>query len=144
MLSQSFFHLRSDFLLLTCRDLLRARPDLRIILMSATIDSDLFSKYFGGAPVITIPGSCSLFVTSFSHRVKVQSGCQVVCFTLKSSFWKTFWTRSTTRLIDIPVAGKILQGRPVELSTRVGNLQFRMLVYRMRTSLLNRLKKDPT
>ena len=47
---------KSDFLLLICRDLIRLRPDLRIILMSATIDSNLFSEYFGGAPVITIPG----------------------------------------------------------------------------------------
>ncbi len=46
----------SDFLLLICRDLLKTRPDLRVILMSATIDSNLFSDYFGGAPVITIPG----------------------------------------------------------------------------------------
>ena len=30
------------------------RPDLRLILMSATINADLFSKYFGNAPTIHI------------------------------------------------------------------------------------------
>lgn len=31
-------------------------PDLRVILMSATIDTSLFSKYFNDCPVIEIPG----------------------------------------------------------------------------------------
>lgn len=31
-------------------------PDLRVILMSATIDTTLFSKYFNNCPVIEIPG----------------------------------------------------------------------------------------
>ena len=31
-------------------------PDLRIILMSATIDTTLFSSYFGSCPVVEVPG----------------------------------------------------------------------------------------
>lgn len=31
-------------------------PDLRVILMSATIDTSLFSKYFNNCPVVDIPG----------------------------------------------------------------------------------------
>ena len=31
-------------------------PELRIILMSATIDTSLFSRYFGNCPVVDIPG----------------------------------------------------------------------------------------
>lgn len=31
-------------------------PDLRVILMSATIDTSLFSDYFGKCPVVEIPG----------------------------------------------------------------------------------------
>lgn len=38
------------------RDLLPQRPDLKVILMSATLNADLFSQYFGGCPVIDIPG----------------------------------------------------------------------------------------
>jgi len=39
------------------KDLLPRRPDLRLILMSATLNAELFSSYFGGAPVIHIPES---------------------------------------------------------------------------------------
>ena len=39
------------------RDLLRDRHDLKVILMSATLNADLFSDYFGGCPVIDIPGN---------------------------------------------------------------------------------------
>ena len=46
----------SDFLLLILRDLLPSRPDLRVILMSATLNSSLFCAYFGSIPVVDIPG----------------------------------------------------------------------------------------
>jgi ATP-dependent RNA helicase DHX57 len=46
----------SDFLLLILRDLVERRKDFKIILMSATVNSELFSKYFNGAPVITVQG----------------------------------------------------------------------------------------
>jgi ATP-dependent RNA helicase DHX57 len=29
---------------------------MRVILMSATVNADLFSNYFGGCPVLEIPG----------------------------------------------------------------------------------------
>ncbi|ONH95877.1 hypothetical protein PRUPE_7G093700 [Prunus persica] len=48
--------MNEDFLLIILRDLLPRRPDLRLILMSATINADLFSKYFGNCPTIHIPG----------------------------------------------------------------------------------------
>lgn len=46
----------SDFLLLALRDLCCRRADLKVILMSATMDKDLFGRYFGGAPALTVPG----------------------------------------------------------------------------------------
>lgn len=48
--------MNEDFLLIILRDLLPRCPDLRLILMSATINADMFSKYFGNAPTIHIPG----------------------------------------------------------------------------------------
>ncbi|CAA3002301.1 D -box ATP-dependent RNA helicase D 1 isoform X1 [Olea europaea subsp. europaea] len=48
--------MNEDFLLIILRDLLPRRPDIRLILMSATINADLFSKFFGDAPAIHIPG----------------------------------------------------------------------------------------
>jgi hypothetical protein len=48
--------LESDFLLLALKDMLPKRPDLKVILMSATMDADRFSAYFGGAPIFKVPG----------------------------------------------------------------------------------------
>ncbi|XP_027940431.1 DExH-box ATP-dependent RNA helicase DExH6 isoform X1 [Vigna unguiculata] len=46
----------SDFMLAIIRDMLPSYPHLRLILMSATIDAVRFSQYFGGCPVISVPG----------------------------------------------------------------------------------------
>lgn len=48
--------LNIDFLLGYMRMILPKRPDLRLIISSATIDSPLFSRAFHGAPVINVPG----------------------------------------------------------------------------------------
>ena len=47
----------TDFLLVVLRDIIFRHPELRIILMSATIDTTLFSRYFGDCPVVEIPGN---------------------------------------------------------------------------------------
>lgn len=46
----------SDFIMVVLRDMVTTYPDLRVILMSATIDTSLFSDYFGNCPVIEVPG----------------------------------------------------------------------------------------
>ncbi|KAK2633260.1 hypothetical protein EUGRSUZ_L00064 [Eucalyptus grandis] len=46
-----------NFLLIVLKNLLCRRPELRLILMSATLNAKLFSNYFGGAPMIRIPRS---------------------------------------------------------------------------------------
>ncbi|KAK7276725.1 hypothetical protein RIF29_17870 [Crotalaria pallida] len=52
----------SDFMLAIIRDMLLNYPHLHLILMSATIDASRFSQYFGGCPIINVPG--------FTHPVK--------------------------------------------------------------------------
>ncbi|XP_078075330.1 ATP-dependent RNA helicase DHX29 isoform X2 [Mustelus asterias] len=47
---------QSDFLLVILKELMQKRSNLNLILMSATVDSDKFAKYFGHCPVINIPG----------------------------------------------------------------------------------------
>ncbi|CAO4375068.1 unnamed protein product [Caenorhabditis nigoni] len=49
-------HLTSDLLIGLLRDLCSKREDLKLILMSATINLDLFKGYFEGAPVVQVPG----------------------------------------------------------------------------------------
>ena len=48
--------LNIDFLLGYLRNLLPRRPDLKVIVTSATIDAERFSEHFGGCPVIEVSG----------------------------------------------------------------------------------------
>ncbi len=48
--------LNIDFLLGYLKQLLPKRPDLKVIVTSATIDADRFSQHFNGAPVIEVSG----------------------------------------------------------------------------------------
>lgn len=47
---------QSDFLLTILKDVVMKRSDLHLILMSATVDCDKFSRYFNRCPVVNIPG----------------------------------------------------------------------------------------
>ncbi|KAL6738169.1 hypothetical protein Aduo_011746 [Ancylostoma duodenale] len=49
-------HLSSDLLIGLLRDMIGKRDDLKLILMSATINLELFKGYFEGAPVVQVPG----------------------------------------------------------------------------------------
>ncbi|CAK4033173.1 related to DNA RNA helicase (DEAD H box family II) [Lecanosticta acicola] len=46
----------TDFLLIVLQSLMTKRPDLKVVLMSATVDAQKFSQYLGGAPIINVPG----------------------------------------------------------------------------------------
>ena len=46
----------ADFLTIVLRSAMARHPHLRLVLMSATVRESLFSDYFGGCPVIRVPG----------------------------------------------------------------------------------------
>ena len=48
--------LNIDFLLGYLRHLVERRPDLKLVITSATIDAERFSRHFGGAPVVEVSG----------------------------------------------------------------------------------------
>jgi len=48
------------------RDMLPRRPDLKVILMSATLNAQLFSDYFGGCAVLDIPGKMDFMYMKFA------------------------------------------------------------------------------
>eukprot|EP01027_Heterolobosea_sp_BB2_P016280 GEZU01023180.1.p1 GENE.GEZU01023180.1~~GEZU01023180.1.p1 ORF type:complete len:1034 (-),score=423.68 GEZU01023180.1:40-3090(-) len=56
-------NLDSDFLLIILKDILEKRKDLKVVLMSATLNAEMFSAYFNNCPIIEIPG--------FTYPVKV-------------------------------------------------------------------------
>lgn len=47
---------QTDFLLVVLRDVVEAYPEIRVILMSATIDTSMFAEYFFNCPVIEVFG----------------------------------------------------------------------------------------
>lgn len=46
----------SDFLLIILKKVMVRRPRLKVILMSATVNAEQFSRYLGGAPIMNVPG----------------------------------------------------------------------------------------
>lgn len=46
----------TDFLLVVVRELLRHHPSLRVVVMSATLDASMFTRYVGQLP------SCLIYV----------------------------------------------------------------------------------
>jgi ATP-dependent helicase HrpA len=48
--------LNIDFLLGYLREILPRRPDLKVVITSATIDPERFSEHFGGAPIVEVSG----------------------------------------------------------------------------------------
>ncbi|KAL9246207.1 hypothetical protein vseg_019772 [Gypsophila vaccaria] len=66
--------MNEDFLLIVLKELLPRKPELKLILMSATLDAELFSSYFGGAPLVNIPGFTYPVETYFLEDVLEKSG----------------------------------------------------------------------
>ncbi|XP_064520167.1 ATP-dependent RNA helicase A isoform X5 [Pseudopipra pipra] len=48
--------INTDFLLVVLRDVIRAYPEIRVVLMSATIDTSMFCEYFFNCPIIEVYG----------------------------------------------------------------------------------------
>jgi len=48
--------INTDFALVILRGMIEAYPNLRVILMSATIDTQMFTEYFGNCPIVEIEG----------------------------------------------------------------------------------------
>ncbi|TQD90674.1 hypothetical protein C1H46_023821 [Malus baccata] len=69
--------MNEDFLLIVLKELLPRRPELRLILMSATLNAELFSSYFGGAPMIHIPGFTYPVRAHFLENILEMTGYQL-------------------------------------------------------------------
>jgi len=58
----------SDLLLCLCREVCRARPEFRLLILSATINATEFSEYFDRAPCFFVEGRAYPIVSSLSIR----------------------------------------------------------------------------
>ena len=74
--------MNEDFLLIILRNLLSERPDLRVILMSATLDAKTFSEYFSNAPTVHVPGFMHPVREHFLEDVLESTGA-----------WRLLWAR---------------------------------------------------
>ncbi|KAL7060938.1 hypothetical protein AAHC03_010121 [Spirometra sp. Aus1] len=65
-----------DFLITMLKRIAPQRPDLRIVLMSATLNAEFFSSFFGGCPTFSIPGRLfpvkPLYLEDVLHLTKFQ------------------------------------------------------------------------
>ncbi|ORY82099.1 P-loop containing nucleoside triphosphate hydrolase protein [Protomyces lactucae-debilis] len=67
--------IESDFLLIVVRRLLRTRRDLKIVLMSATLQAEVFNDYFGGhCCIFKVPGRTFPVEQKFLEDVIESSG----------------------------------------------------------------------
>ncbi|KAI9836857.1 MAG: hypothetical protein M1819_001022 [Sarea resinae] len=80
----------SDFLLIVLRKLLYQRPDLKVVLMSATVDAKRFSSYLDGAPILTVPGRTFPVQTRF-----LEDAVELTNYTIDSG------KQQNTREIDL-------------------------------------------
>jgi ATP-dependent helicase HrpA len=66
--------LNIDFLLGYLKQLLHRRPDLKLIITSATIDTSAFSKHFNNAPVIEVTGRTYPVTVHYKPPEEVEEG----------------------------------------------------------------------
>ncbi|KAK2437680.1 DExH-box ATP-dependent RNA helicase DExH3 [Trifolium repens] len=86
--------MNEDFLLIVLKDLLPRRPDLRLILMSATLNAELFSSYFDGAPTMHIPGFTFPVRAQFLEDILERTGYRLTPYNQIDDYgqektWKT-------------------------------------------------------
>lgn len=56
-----------DLILALLKFVIKRRSDLKVVIMSATIDEERFAEYFGGAPIIKVPGRMFPVETRYSE-----------------------------------------------------------------------------
>jgi pre-mRNA-splicing factor ATP-dependent RNA helicase DHX15/PRP43 len=73
--------LATDLLMGLLKEIAKARSDLKIVIMSATLDAGKFQDYFDGAPLLTIPGRTfpvEIFYTPEPERDYLEAAIRTV------------------------------------------------------------------
>ncbi len=102
--------LNIDFLLGYLKTLLRRRPDLKLIISSATIDTEKFSSHFDRAPVIQVSGRTFPIAMEYCPPAEADQG--------EGESYVEPAVRETIRLAAEPAAGDILVFMPTERDIR--------------------------
>eukprot|EP00794_Sanderia_malayensis_P018689 gene18689-20576_t len=64
----------SDYLLICLRDQLKSNRNLKVILMSAALNVELFKDYFGNCPVVHVPTMCHKVESYFLEDILLMTG----------------------------------------------------------------------
>nr|MBV6628319.1 ATP-dependent RNA helicase HrpA [Oceanococcus sp. HetDA_MAG_MS8] len=78
--------LNIDFLLGCLHRLQRSRPDLRLVITSATLDTEKFSKHFGKAPVFQVEGRS--YPVEIRYQESTDTGLDEEVILATRSLWK--------------------------------------------------------
>lgn len=73
--------LATDILMGLIKEVAKNRPDLKVVIMSATLDAGKFQKYFNNAPIMTVPGRTfpvQVFYTSEPERDYLEAAIRTV------------------------------------------------------------------
>lgn len=81
----------TDFLLILIKRILDRRRDLRVIFMSASMDANLFAKYFDNCPVISVPGRCHPVSDVFLEDIQPDVNRQYSSFAPKLNIKLVYW-----------------------------------------------------
>lgn len=91
----------SDVLLAVLKILLPLRPDLRVVIMSATIEMDQFSKYFGQCPMLEISGFNHVVQEVYLGQIMRDINMPLSARDMKDR--KTWFSFITNLIVDIHV-----------------------------------------
>lgn len=78
---------QTDFLLVVLRDVVEAYPEIRVILMSATIDTSMFAEYFFNCPVIEVFGRTFPVQGTLKRQSYMPSDATRLIFWMFNSFF---------------------------------------------------------
>ena len=104
--------LNIDLLLGYLKQLLPKRPDLKVIIASATIDEKRFSQYFGGAPIIAVSGRSYPVEVRYRPLSAELEGEQALALAVSAAIQEVWQEKQT------PVLGDILVFLPGERDIR--------------------------
>ena len=117
----------SDFLLIILRDCLPRFPNLRLILMSAALNMNLFSNYFQGCPVL-----------HGMYYMLVNNLLQEISFTARSEYY----SRHVKSLVVVHILNILLQS--LESCSRCRNSSWRTCWSWLTTANKTRSKRAET
>ena len=82
---------QTDLLIMLVRELLPQRPELRVLLMSATLQADVFSRYFDECPVLNCKGRSYPVTEHFLEDVLTYTGHKLTpdspCYLADHQHW---------------------------------------------------------